>query len=49
MERFTADEYPHMVQMAAEYYLRPGYDFGAEFEFGLNLILDALDVSIPKK
>ena len=28
--------------MATEYVLRPGYDFGDEFEFGLSLILDAL-------
>jgi AcrR family transcriptional regulator len=48
MERFAADEFPHMVQMATEYYLQPGYDFGDEFEFGLDLILGALDASIPK-
>lgn len=48
MERFAAEEYPHIAQMAAEYYLRPGYDFGDEFEFGLSLVLDALDASIPK-
>jgi hypothetical protein len=34
--------------MATEYYLQPGYDFGDEFEFGLDLILGALDASIPK-
>jgi hypothetical protein len=33
--------------MATEYILRPGYDFGDEFEFGLNAILDALTRSIP--
>lgn len=27
--------------------LRPGYDFGNEFEFGLTVILDALTRSIP--
>lgn len=42
MERFATGEYPRMVQMATEYYFRPGYDFGAEFEFGLSLILDGL-------
>ncbi len=31
-----------MVQMATDHYFRPGYDFGAEFEFGLDLILDGL-------
>ena len=26
--------------------LKPGYDFGAEFEFGLDLILDGLEAAI---
>jgi hypothetical protein len=29
--------------MATSYYLQPGYDFGAEFEFGLHLLLDSLE------
>ncbi len=43
MERFATGEYPHMVDMATEYYFRPGYDFGDEFDFGLSLLLDGLD------
>ncbi|WP_328992837.1 TetR/AcrR family transcriptional regulator [Kribbella sp. NBC_01245] len=42
MESLTADEYPHLAEMTTQYYLKPGYDFGDEFEFGLDLILDAL-------
>ncbi len=41
MEQFPTDAYPHLVEMATEYILRPGYDFGNEFDFGLNVILDA--------
>lgn len=37
-----ADAYPHLVEMATEHVLRPGYDFGDEFDFGLDVILDAL-------
>ncbi|MFG1816850.1 TetR/AcrR family transcriptional regulator [Kribbella sp. NPDC049174] len=47
MEHFAAGDYPHLVEMATEYYLKPGYDFGDEFEFGLNLILDGLTPSLP--
>ena len=47
MHQFPAGEYPHLVEMATEYILLPGYDFGDEFEFGLNVILDALTRSIP--
>ncbi|WP_028636598.1 TetR/AcrR family transcriptional regulator [Nocardioides sp. URHA0032] len=42
MERFKTGEYPHLVEMATGYYLRPGYDFGDEFTWGLELILDGL-------
>jgi hypothetical protein len=27
---------------------KPGYDFGLEFEFGLDLILDGLTASLPR-
>jgi AcrR family transcriptional regulator len=47
MQQFSADEYPHLVEMATELILQPGYDFGNEFEFGLSVILDALTRSIP--
>jgi hypothetical protein len=49
MQQFPAGEYPHLVEMATEHILQPGYDFGNEFEFGLNVILDALTRSIPTK
>ena len=42
MERFASGEYPHLVGMATDYYLQPGYRFGDEFEWGLDLILDGL-------
>jgi AcrR family transcriptional regulator len=47
MQQFPVDAYPHLVEMATEYILQPGYDFGNEFEFGLDVILGALTRSIP--
>src|SRR3954452_13516520 len=47
MRGFPADAYPHLVEFSIEHILKPGYDFGAEFEFGLDLILDALTKTIP--
>ena len=38
-----------MVEMATGYYLQPGYDFGDEFAFGLDLILDGLARSLPER
>ena len=46
MQQF-ADEYPYLTELATEHILRPGYDFGDEFEIGLTVILDALSRSIP--
>jgi len=42
VEQFSAKEYPHLVELATEHVLRPGYDFGDEFDVGLTLILDGL-------
>jgi len=36
------DTHPHLTELAVEHALKPGYDYGAEFDFGLDLILDAL-------
>jgi AcrR family transcriptional regulator len=47
VESFSTGQYPHLVEIATEHVLRPGYDFGDEFDFGLNLILDGLSRSIP--
>jgi AcrR family transcriptional regulator len=46
IQQFPLGEYPHLVEMATEHILKPGYDFGDEFAFGLNMILDALTRSI---
>jgi AcrR family transcriptional regulator len=35
-------EHPHLVELATEHVLQPGYAFGDEFEWGLDLILDGL-------
>jgi AcrR family transcriptional regulator len=46
MRRMPAGEYPHLIEMATEHVLQPGYNFGDEFDFGLTLVLDALSRSI---
>jgi AcrR family transcriptional regulator len=38
------EDYPHLHELTVEHVLQPGYDYGAEFEFGLDLILDALEL-----
>ncbi len=43
MAQFRPDQYPHLTEVAVEHVLQPGYDYGKEFEFGLDLILDGLE------
>jgi AcrR family transcriptional regulator len=43
MAAFPADAYPHLAELAVQHVLQPGYDYGDEFEFGLDLILDGLE------
>jgi AcrR family transcriptional regulator len=43
LARFPRDQYPHLTELTVEHVLRPGYDYGNEFEFGLDLILDGLE------
>ncbi|MDI3331052.1 MAG: TetR/AcrR family transcriptional regulator [Micrococcus sp.] len=43
MTAFSAGQYPHLVEIATQHVLQPGYSFGDEFGFGLELILDGLE------
>jgi AcrR family transcriptional regulator len=47
MQLFSPVDYPHLVEFTAGHVLKPGYDFGDEFEFGLTVVLDGLATSIP--
>ena len=38
-----ADEFPYLAEVVAGHVAEVGYDFAAEFEYGLDLILDALE------
>ena len=39
---FQAGDYPNLVAFITEHAMQPGYDYGDEFEYGLDLILDGL-------
>lgn len=42
MEGFRAGEYPYLAEMAVDRAMKPGYSYGVEFEYGLDLILDGI-------
>ena len=41
--QFPAGAYPRLAEITFQYVMQPGYDYGDEFEFGLDLILDGLE------
>ncbi len=43
LEAMPAERWPHLVELSLEHVLRPGYDYGDEFEWGLDLVLDGLE------
>jgi len=45
LEPFPANEYPNLVEFIGEHVMKPGYDYGDEFEYGLELILDGLELA----
>jgi len=45
LEPFPVNEYPNLVEFITEHAMKPGYDFGDEFEYGLDLILDGLETT----
>ena len=45
LEPFPVNEYPNLVEFLSEHVLQPGYDYGGEFEYGLELILDGLELA----
>ena len=49
MELFRDGGYPHMVELVTQHVLQPGYDFGDEFGFGLDLILDGLEARLATR
>jgi hypothetical protein len=43
MARFASGQYPHLTELTVKHVLKPGYDYGNEFDYGLDLILDGLE------
>jgi AcrR family transcriptional regulator len=45
LARFDPEQHPFLSEMATEHVMRPGYDYGDEFELGLDVILDGIEGS----
>ena len=43
MLQYLAADYPNLLEFTTGHILQPGYDFALEFDYGLDLVLDALE------
>ena len=43
LREMATDAYPALTELITEHALQPGYSYAAEFDFGLDLILDGLE------
>lgn len=41
--------FPYLVELAREHVLQPGYAYGNEFSFGLELVLDGLERALARE
>lgn len=47
LQPFPMNEYPSLLEFISEHAMKPGYDFGNEFEYGLDVILDGIGRALP--
>jgi AcrR family transcriptional regulator len=43
LQPFPVNAYPNLVEFITQHAMKPGYDYGDEFEYGLDVILDGLE------
>ena len=46
MKKRPLDDFPYLQEFSTEHILRSDYDFGSEFQFGLDVVLDGLEQSL---
>jgi AcrR family transcriptional regulator len=46
LDAFPAEQFPHLAELTVRHVLQPGYAYGDEFGFGLELVLDGLERAV---
>jgi AcrR family transcriptional regulator len=49
LEDMASNAFPHLAEMAVTHILQPGYAYGNEFEFGIQLILDGIEAARSRR
>lgn len=45
MGDLSPDQYPHLTELTVEHVMQEGYSYGAEFDFGLTIVLTGLEAA----
>jgi len=48
MLQYVAADYPNLLEFSTGHILQPGYDFALEFDYGLDLVLGALEAELKR-
>jgi AcrR family transcriptional regulator len=48
MAAFPASEFPYLFEMTVEHVLQPAYDYGKEFDSGLELVLNGVAIMLEQ-
>jgi AcrR family transcriptional regulator len=46
MDEFPRADFPYLFELTIEHVLRPGYNYGDEFDVGLDVVLDGIDARL---
>ena len=48
MEEFPRSDFPHLFELTTEHVLQPGYDYGNEFDVGLDVVLEGVAARLSR-
>ena len=48
MDEFPKADFPHLFELTIEHVLQPGYNYGNEFDVGLEVVLDGVDARLGR-
>lgn len=49
LRSMPARAYPNLAAMITQHAVQPGYDYAAEFEYGLDVVLDGLEQAVDRE
>jgi len=48
MDQFSGADFPYLFELTVEHVLQPGYNYGNEFDVGLEVLLDGVDARLGR-